>query len=148
MEDQPKSWGSPDPDPGPESRTYCGLRHPDGTTTVSVDGHPLDLRRDFRRQAATAFDWGYAGSGGPAQLALAILAHHWGNDQRARRYYELFVRCVIRNLPSQGWSMTGAEIDSSLRRGDEPVSAALEAQRERGSIWPASIPEQAAAMNP
>ena len=116
MEEEPMSRDVPGPDPGPEGRTYSGLRLPDGTTAVSVDGHPLDLRGDFRRQSVTAFDWGYAGSGGPAQLALAILAHHWADDQRARRYYELFVRCVIRNLPSQGWSLTGAEIDSSLFR--------------------------------
>lgn len=123
MEDQP-------------SRTYCGLRHPDGTTAVSVDGHPLDLRGDFRRQSATAFDWGYAGSGGPAQLALAILAHHWANDRTARRYYELFVRRVIRNLPRQGWSMTGAEIDSSLYRGMEPESATAELPSADGGMPP------------
>jgi hypothetical protein len=94
------------------SRTYHGFRHPDGKTAVSVDGHPLDPRRDFREQSATAFDWGYAGSGGPAQLALAILADHWANDEMARRYYEPFLSNVIRNLPSPHWSMTGAEIDS------------------------------------
>jgi hypothetical protein len=72
---------------------------------------------DFRGNSATAFDWGYAGSGGPAQLALAILANHWANDELARRYYELFLRRVIRYLPSEGWALTGAEIDADLPRG-------------------------------
>jgi hypothetical protein len=50
-------------------------------------------------------------------LALSILADHRGNDERARRYYELFVRCVTGSLPSRSWSLTGAEIDASLPRG-------------------------------
>jgi hypothetical protein len=146
MEDQPKSWGDPGPDPGHGSRTYCGVRHPDGTTAVSVDGHPLALRRDFRRESVTAFDWGYTGSGGPAQLALAILADHWADDEMARRFYELFVRCVIGNLPSQGWSMTSAEIDSSLTRGGEPASAAREVQEETG-LQPAAHCGNEAALS-
>jgi hypothetical protein len=105
--------------PGHERRTYHGVRYLDGVTAVSVDGYPLDLRRDLRGQSATAFDWGYAGSGGPAQLALAILSDHWANDDMARRHYERFVRSVICNLPSEGWSMTGAQIDSSLPRGGD-----------------------------
>jgi len=117
LEDQQESPGGRRSEPDRESRTYRGVRHANGTTAVSVDGHALDLRPGFRKQATTTFDWGYAGSGGPAQLALAILADHWANDERARRYYELFVRCVIRSLPSPGWSMTGAEIDASLPQG-------------------------------
>jgi hypothetical protein len=124
MKDRPEFWHDPGFDPGREGRTYCGLRQPDGTTVVSVNGQPLDLRGDFRKQSATAFDWGYEGSGGPAQLALAILADHWANDERARRHYERFVRRVIRNLPKQGWSMTGEEIDSSLQRDEGPAAQA------------------------
>jgi hypothetical protein len=115
-----ESWREADPDAGQECRTYCGIRYVDGTTAVTVDGQPLALRRDFRGQSATAFDWGYAGSGGPAQLALAILADHWADDEKVRRYYEPFVRCVISNLPSQAWCLTGEEIDSSFRGGAEP----------------------------
>jgi Family of unknown function (DUF6166) len=123
MKDRPEFWRDCGSDAGRDVRTYCGLRQPDGTTVVSVDGHPLDLRGDFRKQSATAFDWGYAGSGGPAQLALAILADHWANDETARRHYERFVRRVIRNLPTERWSMTGEQIDSSLGR-DEPAAQA------------------------
>ena len=51
MKDRPEFWHDPGFDPGREGRTYCGLRQPDGTTVVSVDGHPLDLRGDFRKQS-------------------------------------------------------------------------------------------------
>lgn len=37
MEDQPKSWDDPGPDPGPERRTYRGLRHRDGTKAVRAE---------------------------------------------------------------------------------------------------------------
>jgi hypothetical protein len=123
MKDQLKCWGGADPDAEQEGRTYRGVRNLDGTTAVSVDGQPLDMHRDFRRQSATAFDWGYAGAGGPAQLAFAILADHWANDRKARRYYELFVRDVIGNLPSHGWSITGYEIDASLGDDSQQPSA-------------------------
>jgi hypothetical protein len=97
--------------------TYSGKRQSNGTTHVSVNGRPLGTRTDVRKDSATAFDWGYEGRGGPAQLALAILADHLGDDAKARRYYEHFLRCVIRGLPSQGWSLTGPEIDGVLPAG-------------------------------
>ena len=114
MDEPQPSLQAREPDSAPGGRTYSGVRYGDGTTAVSVDGLPLGLRPDFRRQSTTAFDWGYAGSGGPAQLALAILADHWADDERARRHYEGFVQSVIRNLPGEGWSLTGEQIDSSL----------------------------------
>jgi hypothetical protein len=96
---------------------YVGTRQADGRTFVDVDGRPLRLRADFRKASSTSFDWGYEGLGGPAQLSLAILADHLADDARARRYYEHFLRRVVRNLPSEGWILTGAEIDSALPAG-------------------------------
>jgi Family of unknown function (DUF6166) len=103
----------PRPSRGAESMvtTYSGRRRPNGTTQVSVDGRPLDPRIDLRNASATSFDWGYAGRGAPAQLALAILADYFGDDDEARRYYEHFLRSVIGRLPSESWRLTGAEID-------------------------------------
>jgi hypothetical protein len=92
---------------------YSGDRQRDGTTLVRVNGRPLDPRPHFRSQFVTTFDWGYQGRGGPAQLALAILAHHFADDERARWHYEDFTRRVIRGLPEQGWILTGAEIDAA-----------------------------------
>ena len=96
---------------------YSGTRRRDGTTLVSVNGRTLDPRPDFRSQQVTAFDWGYAGRGGPAQLALAILADHFGDDERARRHYDKFMRRVVGRLPKEGWVLTGADIESACPEG-------------------------------
>jgi len=88
---------------------YAGTREVDGTTRVSVNGRPLDTRTGFRKESATTFDWGYEGRGGPAQLALAILADHFADDAMARRHYQDFTRRVIRGL-KDAWILTGAEI--------------------------------------
>jgi len=93
---------------------YSGARQSNGTTFVSVDGRPLNTRTEFRSESATTFDWGYAGRGAPAQLALAILADHFADDEKARRHYEQFLRRVIQRLPSESWILTGPEIDAVL----------------------------------
>ena len=49
---------------------------------VTVDGRRLNPRLDLWNHSPTGFEWGYGGSG-PAQLALAILADHLGNDEQA-----------------------------------------------------------------
>ncbi len=93
---------------------YSGTRQANGATVVSVNGRPLDTRTELRKESATSFDWGYEGRGAPAQLALAILADHLGDDRKAVRYFEHFLRCVIRRLPSESWTLTGPEIDGVL----------------------------------
>ena len=99
------------------TRTYAGSRMPNGLTHVSVNGRPLDPRIDLRKESATTFDWGYLGRGGPAQLALAILADHLGDDHGARRHYEHFLSSVIRGLPNERWLLTGTEIDAVVSPG-------------------------------
>jgi len=96
---------------------YSGTRQEDGATAVSVNGRPLAARSELRKEAVTSFDWGYEGRGAPAQLALAILADHLGDDRKAVRYFEHFLRCVIRLLPSKAWTLTGPEIDGVLPVG-------------------------------
>jgi uncharacterized protein DUF6166 len=96
---------------------YSGTRESAGRTFVNVDGRPLATGGEFRWESATAFDWGYEGRGGPAQLALAILADHLGDHDQARRHHELFLRRVIRWLPSDAWILTGPEIDAVLPGG-------------------------------
>jgi len=127
---------------GPEAvaRVYSGSRRRDGTTLVSVNGLPLDPRPNFRSQSATTFDWGYEGRGGPAQLALAILADHFADDERARRHYEDFTRRVIRGLLKESWLLTGAEIDAVYPEGTVKAHYARQ---------PMSIPcESATAVAP
>lgn len=65
---------------------YVALRTKMGPV-VTVDGEPLDLRLELRNHSPTGFDWGYCGSG-PAQLALAILAHHCDSDEEALELYQ------------------------------------------------------------
>lgn len=96
--------------------TYSGTRQADGTTSVMVNGRPLESPGGLRRGSATTFDWGYEGQGAPAHLALAILADYL-DDDKAKRYHAHFLRRVIRALPSQGWVLTGADIDGALPRG-------------------------------
>ena len=103
--------------PAAAGRIYAGARESDGTTSVSVNGQPLDARARTREASATTFDWGYEGRGAPAQLALAILADHFGDDAQARCHYEQFLHRVVRGLPSKGWVLTAAEIDGVLREG-------------------------------
>jgi Family of unknown function (DUF6166) len=102
---------------GEIAHLYSGTRRRDGTTLVSVNGRILDLRPDFRSQGVTTFDWGYDGRGGPAQLALAMLAHHFTDDERVRRHFEKFMRNLIRHLPAESWTVTGAQIDAICREG-------------------------------
>jgi hypothetical protein len=78
-----------------------------------VNSRSLNLRLDLRKHSPTGFEWGYDGSG-PAQLALAILADHFGNAGQALALYQDFKRDVIAGLPHEQWTLTGADIDRAL----------------------------------
>jgi len=92
-------------------KTYAGGRSLDGAV-VTVDGRPLDPRRDLRQLSATGFEWTYEGAG-PAQLALALLCDHLGDDARAIELYEPFMRQVVAELDNS-WELTSADIDVAL----------------------------------
>ncbi|HZK90332.1 MAG TPA: DUF6166 domain-containing protein [Stellaceae bacterium] len=92
-------------------KTYVGGRGLAGAE-VTVDGQPLDPRFDLKRLSPTGFEWTYEGNG-PAQLALALLADHLGDDTRALRLYEPFMRAVVAELDNS-WELTSAEIDAAL----------------------------------
>lgn len=97
-------------------RTYTGVRKPDGTTVVLVDKTViLPLRLDLRQHATEGFEWGY-GEGGPAQLALALLADHLGDDEKALAVYSHVKRRLVWKLPALGWTVTGAEIEAVLKK--------------------------------
>jgi hypothetical protein len=91
---------------------YEGKRTKAGTV-VTVNGEPLDLRLDLHNHSPTGFDWGYCGSG-PAQLALAILADHLANDERALVIVQRFKWVVIAELPRNDWILTGVDIHQAL----------------------------------
>jgi hypothetical protein len=80
---------------------------------VTVNNAPLNPRLDLWKHSPTGFEWGYGGSG-PAQLALALLADHFGNDQQALEHHHTFKWTVVATLPHTGWSLTGPEIERAL----------------------------------
>src|SRR5436309_2494513 len=94
-------------------RTYEGLRE-GYVAEVTVNGRPLNPRLDLRNHSPTGFEWGYGGSG-PAQLALAVLADHLADDEKALEFYQGFKFAVIARLPGNHWSLTSLEIDQALK---------------------------------
>jgi hypothetical protein len=92
-------------------KVYEGGRSLDGAV-VTVDGRPLNPRFDLKQFSAMGFEWTYEGDG-PRQLALALLADHLGDDQRALALTGMFMREVVSVLDN-AWSMTSDEIDAAL----------------------------------
>jgi hypothetical protein len=93
-------------------KTYVGGRSLAGAE-VTVDGKKLAPRFDLKRLSPTGFEWTYEGNG-PAQLALALLADHLGDDARALALYEPFMRAVVAELDNS-WELTSADIDTALK---------------------------------
>ena len=85
-----------------------------GQCFVTTNGRALDPRFDLRFHSPDGFEWGYCGSG-PAQLALALLADHCGNDEQALNFYQRFKWAVIAGLPRHHWALTSEEIDQAIR---------------------------------
>lgn len=94
-------------------KTYRGDRTIDGIS-VTVDGKPLPEREDIARLSRDGFEWSYEGIA-PAQLALALLADHLGDDARALQLHESFMRDVVANFANE-WEMTSADIDAALHK--------------------------------
>jgi Family of unknown function (DUF6166) len=93
-------------------KTYVGGRSLAGAE-VTVDGRKLDPRFDLKRLSPAGFEWTYEGNG-PAQLALALLADHLGDDAKALQLYDAFMRVVVAELDNS-WELTSDEIDAALK---------------------------------
>lgn len=83
----------------------------DGTTA------PLAPRLELRNHSPTGFAWGYLGSG-PAQLALALLAHAFDDDVLALALYQRFKADVIARLRGGDWQLPGQAVLDWLDRQD------------------------------
>jgi hypothetical protein len=95
-------------------KTYEGVRR-FYAVDVTVNGRPLNPRLDLYNHSPTGFEWGYCGSG-PAQLALAILADHLGDDREALNLYQRFKWAVIAELPRNcRWTLTSHDIDQAIK---------------------------------
>ena len=95
--------------------TYQGARTIDGVK-VLADGQSLDPRTDLNRFTDRGFEWTYEGVE-PAQLALALLAHHLGDDTKAISLCDAFMRRIIANLDND-WELTAADIDRAIAEID------------------------------
>jgi Family of unknown function (DUF6166) len=96
-------------------KTYRGGRSLEGAVVTVAEGshsRPLDPRYDLKRLSATGFEWTYEGAG-PAQLALALLADHLGEDARALALYEPFMRALVAELDNS-WELSSADIAAAL----------------------------------
>ena len=92
-------------------KTYSGDRTIDGIV-VTVDGNPLDQRLDVRRFSENGFEWTYEGAES-RQLALAILADHLGDPDRALALTGPFMRDVVANFDNT-WEMTSDDVAAAI----------------------------------
>ena len=69
---------------------------------------PLPSRLDLWEHSVN-LEWGY-GLGGPAQLALAILADATGSDAYAERHHHWFKQDVVMRLPWDGWELPESHV--------------------------------------
>ena len=96
------------------------------------DAVPLPLRLDLYNHSPTGFCWGYLGSG-PAQTALAILAHLY-DDETAMRLYQGFKDTVISQIgQEEGWTLTEEAIDR-WRTSWEDVAGSERRQATQGQV--------------
>lgn len=94
------------------SKTYKGERTIDGLV-VAVDSEPLSLHTEVKKFTDYGFEWSYEGES-PQQLALAILADFTGDEEKAVRLSEPFMKSVIANLDND-WVLTPKEINAALK---------------------------------
>ena len=92
-------------------KVYAGDRTIDGIV-VTVDGEPLDARTDLQEFTVNGFEWTYEGPES-RQLALAILADHLADDQRAKELCEGFMSEVVAYFDNT-WEMTSEDVDAAL----------------------------------
>lgn len=97
---------------------YLGTRVLGAGVVVTADGEMIPWRLDLANHSPTGLEWGYGGSG-PAQLALALLAHHTGDDLKALRLYHRFKWMVVAHLDRGRWAMTSDELDEWLKLAAE-----------------------------
>ena len=92
-------------------KTYKGDRTIDGIQ-VTINDAPLDLRLDLKSISSDGFEWSFEGPAS-AQLALAILADHTGDDSKALRLHEPFMREIVANFANE-WVLTSSDVEEAV----------------------------------
>jgi hypothetical protein len=101
--------------PKPTSPFYRGEIVGGECRVYDSTGAALPPRLDLWKHSPAGFAWGYGGSG-PAQLALAILADHLGDDKAAVDLHQRFKFKVIAALEQDiGWTLTRGQIQTAIR---------------------------------
>lgn len=80
-----------------------------GLSFMYVGSEPLPARNDIRDHSPDGFNWGYGGSG-PAQLALALIAHATGGDHVPPVLYQSFKFAVVGRLSQNEWALCSTDI--------------------------------------
>jgi hypothetical protein len=99
-------------------KTYHGRRDPVAGAIVTcrragdAAATPLPFRTDLCEHCPVGFDWGHNGAG-PAQLALALLADHLGDDERALGLHQDFKRHVVSALRDE-WTLTSDKVERAI----------------------------------
>ena len=113
-------------------KRYVGRRDAQGRLRVNVEtlsegreatrfaSYALPPRLDLFNHSPDGFEIGYSGSG-PAQLSLAILADHLGDDELAVRLHQEFKRHTIATYDRDfGFNITSEEVAGIIRAISEP----------------------------
>lgn len=87
---------------------------------VTVDDARLDPRFDLKVVSRDGFEWSYEGPA-PAQLALALLADHFGDDGKTLSLYEQFMSAVVANFDNE-WEMSSEDIRAALENISAPMA--------------------------
>jgi hypothetical protein len=98
-------------------KVYKGHVTPgDMNWAATVDDDPLNPRNDLFNHSPDGFSWGYAGSG-PAQLALALLCDHIGDDKRALALYQDFKNAVLARIDKdECWELSSDDIELAVSK--------------------------------
>lgn len=95
-------------------KIYSGKRMPDAGRGVVVEvsdgdgSKPLPPRLDLKDHSTT-MDWGFS-VGGPAQLALAILADVTGDDEYAERHHQWFKLEIVTRFGWDEWGLREQQV--------------------------------------
>lgn len=92
-------------------KSYVGTRSIDGII-VTVDGDPLQPRRDLVDYSPNGFEWSYEGPE-PTQLAFALLYDHLASAPEAKALAAPFMRGIVANLDND-WLLTSEDVEEAI----------------------------------
>src|SRR5262245_85360 len=95
-------------------KIYKGRRIKDAVG-VKVDGVALNPRFDLHEFDQRGFDWG-CGNNRSTQLALALLADHLGDDEKAMKLCHSFKLKIVAYLPAEEWELTSSQLEQELAK--------------------------------